>query len=53
MLFISAIFSRHWDSSAANLECVIGRSSEVPLAAHAIQNKATLMMQNGLNYDHK
>ena len=53
MLFTSAILSRHSDSSAANQEHVIGRNSEVPLAAYAHQNKATLMMQNVLKYDQK
>ena len=43
MLFSSAILSRHWDSSAANQEHVIGRYSEVPLAVYAHQNKAALM----------
>ena len=31
----------------------IGRYSEVPLAVYAHQNKAVLMTQNGLKYDHK
>ena len=53
MLFTSAIMSRHWDSSAANQERVIGRNSKVPLVAYAHQNKATLRMQNSLKYDHK
>ena len=51
-LFTSAILSR-WDSSAANQEGVIGRYSEVPLAVYAHQNKAALMMQNSLKYNHK
>ena len=45
MLFTSALLSRHWDSSTANQECVIGRYSEVPLSVNAHQNKAGLMMQ--------
>ena len=53
MLFTSAILSRHWDSSAANQECMIGRYSKVPLAVYAHQNKAALTMQNGIEYDHK
>ena len=48
MLFTSAILSRHWDSSTANQERVIGRYSKIPLAVYAHQNKAVLMMQNGL-----
>ena len=52
-LFTSAILSRHWDSSTANQERVIGRYSEVPLAVCAHQNKAALMTQNVLKYDHK
>ena len=48
MLFTSTILSRHWDSSAANQERVIGRYSKIPLAVYAHQNKAILMMQNGL-----
>ena len=47
------VHSRHWDSSAANQEGVIGINSEVPLAAYAHQNKATLMTQNSLKCDHK
>ena len=53
MLFTSAILSRHWDSSAANQERMFGRYSEIPLVVYAHQNKAVLMMQNGLKYDHK
>ena len=47
MLFTSTILSRHWDSSAANQERVIGRYSKIPLAVYAHQNKAVLMTQNG------
>ena len=45
--------TEHWDSSAENQERVIGRYSKVPLAVYAHQNKAALMAQNGLKYDHK
>ena len=48
MLFTSAILSRHWDSSAANQERVIGRYSKIPLAVYAHQNKTVRMTQNGL-----
>ena len=48
-LFTSAILPRHWGNSAANKERVIGRYSEV----YAHQNKAAIMTQNGLKYDHK
>ena len=50
MLFISAILTRLWDSSAANQECVIDRYS---FNGNVHQNKAVIMMQNGLKYNHK
>ena len=52
-LFTSAILPRHWDSTAANKERVIGRYSEVPLAVYAHQNKAAIMTQSGLKYKDK
>ena len=49
-LFTSAILSRHWDSSAANQERVIGRYSEVPPGSRGVCTPKFVLTSRLLEY---